>query len=219
MRTLDRDVQEGVGKQSVRVGSTGTADTKKAINELLDSLAADRASFTFVFFNPEHDAKVVSTELDRRVGAKAIAGTTGGEICSNGFEYGRMTGISLHGEHVRATADVIPNLDELSLVPLVHLPEQFARRIGRRLEDLDPKRHCWILLADSSAGVEDLLTPFFKQGAPETKLVGGSLVPGPGKQHARASYHGRVYENAAALVLLEYDRPFELFHHTHLEFG
>ena len=218
IRSATHQPEPGKQDSPIAVGHSTHADTETAVNDLLDQLSADDAAWTFVFFNPTHDARVVSSHLDRRVGAKGIAGSTAGELSNDGFSIESMVGLSLHGPDVRASAEIIPNLRELSLVPLVHLPEQFARRIGRDRDGLDSDRHIWILLADGASGAEDLLTPFFLQGSPVSNLVGGSLVGGEPGQHAHTAFHGRVFRDAAALILLEYDRPFELLHHNHLEF-
>jgi hypothetical protein len=218
MRTLEKQPRPATHRDAVRVGVSHRADTAEAIDELLDQLHADRASFTFVFFSPDHDARTVSRRLDKRVGPRGVGGTTAGELSNLGFSHGTISGMSLHGDHVRVAADVIPNLDELSLLPLVHLPDEFARRLGHTKEDLEPSRHTWMLLSDGLSGNEELLTPFFMQSAPETNLVGGSL--GDESRHERVElvYHGRTYTNAAALLLLEYDGPFEILHHNSLEF-
>ena len=217
MTSLEQIECMGTRSTSVRTGVSDHPRTDVAIHQLLDELEADAAALTFVFFSPEHDARTISTVLDERVGPRGIGGTSGGELSAHGMTEGTITGMSFHGPGVRATADVIPNLDELSLVPLVHLPDQFARRLGRDRDELDPDRHAWLLFADGQSGAEDLVTPFFMQGAPATKLVGGSLGSMEPFESGRSVYHGRVYDNAAVLVLLEYDGPFELFHHCHLE--
>ncbi len=205
-------------RRGVRVAVSDVSDTFEAVGHVLDELRAESAALTLVFFNPNHDASVVRRQLDQRAGARAVAGTTAGEISELGWTHGAIVGISLSGSHVRATIDVIPNLDELSLVPLVHLPEQLAERIGRDQHDLDPNRHIWLLLPDGLSGSEDLLTPFFMQSAPETNLVGGSLADGTNYRNARLVHHGRIYSDAAAVVLLEFNRPFELIHDNHMEF-
>lgn len=217
MTSLDQIERQGTDATDLRVGISETTDTHRAIHELLDELRADTAELTLVFFSSGHDADTISSALDDRVGARGVAGSTGGELSARGFTRGTITGMSLHAPGVRAATEVIPNLDDLSLVPLVHLPDQLAGRLGRERDELDPDRHAWLLFADGHSGAEDLVTPFFMQGAPTTQLVGGSLTNERPTDPGRAIHHGRVYENAALLILLEYEGPFELFHHCHLE--
>lgn len=214
------DEQKGLGSDTnrVRAGFADAEDTERAIHDLLDQLEADTATFTFVFFCPTHNARTVSRVLDRRVDNRGVGGTTGGEISPAGFSIGTMTGLSLHGAETRSTAEVIPNLDELSLVPITQLPGQLAGRIGRSRDELSENRHVWMTIGDNTPAGEDLLTPFFKHTVPSTRLVGGSLVGSDLDASPELVYHGRVYTNATALVLLEYDGPFEVFHHNHLQF-
>jgi hypothetical protein len=205
------------GTANIRVAHSELTETRAAIHELLDKLTADRAEMTFVFFSPSHRADVISDVMDERTGANGVGGTTGGELSDAGFTRGTMTGMSLHAPGAQATAEVIPNLQQLSLVPLVDLPNQFARRLDRDPGTLDPTQHLWLLFADGRSGAESLITPFFMQEAPSKGLVGGSLVGETPTTPARAVYHGRVYEDAALLVLLEYEPPFETFYHSHME--
>lgn len=218
MQTANQKTQQAANSGHVHVGFSDYSDTDMAINHLLDELEAEESELTVVFFSPSYDEKIISRVLDRRLGSRAVAGSTAGEISAQGMVEDTIVGMSLHGSHVRATIDVVPNLDELSLVPLVHLPDQFARRIGRSRQDLDPDRHIWLMLADGLSGAEDLLTPFFMQASPDANLVGGSLADGTRYESVSLSHFGRLYNNAAAIILLEYNRPFELFHENHMEF-
>jgi len=214
-----RGQSESRGDDPFRTGISKARETETAIGEVLDQTRADSAALTLVFFSPRHDASVVSDHLDRRTGPKGLAGTTAGELSSShGFSTGGIVGVSLRASDVRATIDVVPGLDDLSLVSVDQLPSRFAGRFGLDRDDLDPDRHLWLLLADAEPGVEDLLTPFFVRGAPPTRLVGGSLGGATAFDGARIVFHGRTYTDAAALILLEYDRPFGLLHHQHMTF-
>jgi hypothetical protein len=201
----------------VRVARSSESDTAGAISSLLDELGAEDAALTFVFHAPEHDDAIVARHLDRVTGSRGVAGSTAGELSAGGFHEHTMTGMSLHGDGVRAAIEIVPQLRELSLLPLMHLPSQLARGIGCDTSELDPQRHAWILLVDGVSCKEDLLTPFFVQATPKRMtLVGGSLGDGGSFERTRISHYGRVYNDAAAVVLLEYDRPFSVIHHTHM---
>ncbi|MGM0555195.1 MAG: FIST signal transduction protein [Myxococcota bacterium] len=201
----------------VRVGHVRSADTATAIEQLLNQLDAENASLTVVFHSPTHDEAVVARRLDKATGSRGVAGSTAGELAAGGFYEHTMTGMALHGSGVKAAIEIVPQLRELSLLPLMHLPSQLARGIGLETSDLDPERHVWLLLVDGLSCKEDLLTPFFVQSAPKRmSLVGGSLGDGEEFQRTRISHYGRVYDDAAAVVLLEYDRPFSIIHHTHM---
>jgi hypothetical protein len=201
----------------VRVASVQSSDTSTAIDTLLEELDAEHAALTFVFHSPEHDEAIVARSLDAVTGSRGVAGSTAGELSEGGFQSDSMSGMALHGSGVRASVEIVPQLRELSLLPLMHLPAQLARGIGLETSDLDPDRHVWLLLVDGLSCKEDLLTPFFVQAASKRmSLVGGSLGDGEDFQRTRISHYGRVYNDAAAVVLLEYDPPFSVIHHTHM---
>lgn len=202
---------------SVRVASSAEPDTARAVRTLLQELGAATAKLTLVFYGANHDAVLLARELDRVTGGRGVAGSTAGELNSAGFARESMSGISFHGAGVRAAVEVIPQLRELSLIPIVHLPGRLARGIGRMKGELDPERHLWLFLVNGRSGKEDLLTPFFMNAAPRVSLVGATLSDGADDRDARLIHHGRVYRDAAATILLEYDGPFEPFHHVHVE--
>lgn len=203
-------------KASVKVASNTLGDTSAAIDELLDELEATEAKLTLVFYGVSHDDQIIAKALDRATGARGIAGTTAGELGCSGFAQDSMTGISFHGEGVRASVEIIPQLHQLSLVPIVHLPDKLVRGIGRTRPELDPERHLWLFMVDGLSGKEGLLTPFFMQSAPRLGLVGASLGDGEQFNEVHIVHHGRIYRDAAAAVLLEYDGPFVTFKHTHM---
>ncbi|QDG53112.1 hypothetical protein FIV42_20910 [Persicimonas caeni] len=204
-------------KASVKVAANAIEDTARAVTALLDELDAEHAKLTMVFYGGDHDDKVIARALDSTTGARGVAGTTAGELSCKGFSHNSMTGMSFHGDGVRAAVEIVPKLRQLSLVPIVHLPGKLARGIGRSKSELDPERHLWLFMVDGHSGKEGLLTPFFMQAAPRLGLVGASLGDGEDFRHARVAHHGRVYRDAAAAILLEYDSPFETFKHTHME--
>jgi hypothetical protein len=212
----EADVSDLPEQAGVRVASTTVADTADAIEELLDDLGARDAALTLVFYATSHDDQVIARALDKAAGARAVAGTTAGELSCEGFSKDAMTGISFHGEGVRASVEIIPQLDQLSLVPIVHLPDKLARGIGRSRDQLDASRHLWLFLVDGLSGKEGLLTPFFMQAAPRVGLVGASLGDSEEFRAVRLIHHGRVYRDAAATMLLEYDGPFTTFEQNHM---
>ena len=201
----------------VRVASSQAQDTELAMQEVLAAVGAASASFSFVFYSPAHDAEVVASQLEP-FGVRAIAGSTAGEIGPGGFMHGGISAVALHGPHSRAAVRILPHLADFSLLRASGLAAELARDLGHTVDQLDPNRHIWVLLLDGLSGREDFFTPFFATHAPRLPLVGGSF--GDDFQFGRVTlaHDGRVHASAGAVLLLEYDRPFEVIHHTHLEF-
>src|SRR5690554_2741826 len=213
---MKRSVAEQLGSASVQVASNAHPDTQVAIDEILAELDAANAALTLIFYGACHDDQVIARTLEPVTGARGVAGTTAGELNSAGFATNTMTGISFHGSGVRASVELLPQLKELSLIPVVHLPGKLCRGIGRKKSELQPERHLWLFFFNGQSGKEDLLTPFFMNAAPRVNLVGATLADDGDKAGARLVHDGRVYRDAAVTILLEYDGPFEAFHHTHV---
>jgi hypothetical protein len=198
----------------VLVSHASGVETREAIEQVLDEIEAEAAELVLVFFAMSHDADVIAEVLDRRTGARGVGGTTAGELGELGFTVDGISAIALHGTKVRAALEVIPHIDQLSLVPIVNLPDTLARRIGRDKAELSPDRHFWLTLVDGLSGRESLLTPFFAHVSPHLSLIGGALAD-VDFDCVRLVHHGRVFEDAAAFALIEYERPFFTFHVTH----
>jgi hypothetical protein len=205
-------------EQAVHVFHSTARDTRVAVEETLDGVRADSAALTLLFHSPQHDADIVAEVCGRRIGTRGVSGSTAGEITSCGFQHGTMTALALHGPHVRAAATLLPRLEQTSLIPVSAIAARLAERIGRSLDELDPDRHIWMMLYDGLSGQEDFLTPVFATRAPRLPLVGGSFGDEDQFQHVNLVFDGQLYSGAGAVVLLEYDRPFQPLHHTHMEF-
>ena len=202
----------------VHTSSSASADTATAIRATLDEVDAASAAFTYVFFSPKHDPAIVARELHRTVGGRGIAGSTAGEIGPRGFAHGSIVALALHGSHVRASARIVPRLSDFSLLRVSTLAGELAEDLGHSVETLDPSRHMWLLSLDGLSGREDFFTPFFMTYAPRLPLVGGSFADEEAFSCVSLAHGGHLHHGAGAVILLEYDRPFEVIHHTHLEF-
>lgn len=202
----------------VQMASSAAADTATAMREVLEAVGAANAALTQVYFSPRHDAQVVAHELFRYAGPRGFGGTSGGEIGPDGFQDGTIVAIALHGPHVRAGVHLVTGFSSFNLLRVASVTAQLARAIGRDLGSLDPSRHVWMLHLDGLAGREDCFTPYFATHAPRLPLVGGSFADGERMEQVKVVAGGGVHHDAGVVVLLEYDRPFEVLCHTHLEF-
>ena len=203
---------------AVRIAQSDAPETSHAVREVLDAVDAANAVFTFLFYSPRHDPDVIAGEFRRVAGGRGVAGSTAGEIGPRGFSHGSIVAMALHGGHTRAALRLVPQMRDFSLLRASSIAAELAQDLGHPLESLDPSRHIWILLLDGLSGREDFFTSFFSTHAPRLPLVGGSF--GDEEQFTDVSliHDGRVHQGAGAVMLLEYDRPFQVLHHTHLEF-
>jgi len=204
--------------EGVRVASTREPDTRKAIRGLLDALDASESALVLVFYAIRYDSEVVARELHDVMGNRGIAGTTVGEITCEGFTEDGMTAISFSRAVATAAVNVVTSLADVSLVALSSIPGDLAKQMGRSVDELDPERHVWMMLQDGLSGREELVTPFLARHRLNAPLVGGSLAGGRDFGPVELIHDGKIYRDAAAMILLEYRRPFSLIHHTHHEF-
>lgn len=179
------------------------------LHALLDELGADEAAFVLVCYSDGADHEALARVLDRRTEARGVA------VCGLPQTQEGMSGFALHGGGMRAAIEVIPQLDQLSLLALDAVPKRLMRGIGRELGELKAGRHAWLTLYDAQSKREPFLTPLISRWAP-LELVGGSIAT-PKTRQGTILHHGRCWRNAAVVALLESARPMRAMQHTHLE--
>jgi hypothetical protein len=193
---------------AVRSAARAGEPSAAALEALLDELGAEEAAFVLVCYADGGDHEALARVMDRRTGARGVAahGIPGAGA--------GLTGFALHGGGMVAAIEIIPQLEQLSLLALDTVPRRLMRALGRGVEELKPGRHVWLTLFDARARREPFLAPLISRWAP-LELVGGSLA-GPYLRQGALLHHGRLWRNAAAVVLLESALPMRTIQHTHL---
>lgn len=186
--------------------SSSARDTRAALDEILAQLDPSGAELLVLFYSTDHDTRQIARVLDDATGERGVAGSTLHPIADGEFHASGMLGISFRGHGVRAGLEIIPQLEKLSLVTMINLPELLARRIDRTIDQLDASKHLWLTVLDASTKQENLLTPFFSRQGPQLPLIGGALSAAKGEAITLIN-HGRVYQDAAVIILLEYEGP------------
>lgn len=193
--------------------SSSLRDTSAALDEVLAQLDPSGAELLVLFYSTDHDTRQIARALDEATGERGVAGSTLHPLVDGEFHTSGMLGMSFRGHGIRAGLEIIPQLEKLSLVTMINLPELLARRIDRTLDQLDPSKHLWLTMLDASTRQESLLTPFFSRQGPQLPLIGGALSAAKGEEITLIN-HGRVYQDAAVIILLEYEGP-----HAYLNFN
>lgn len=198
----------------IRFAVSHHADTTTSVTQVLTEVAAAQADFTLLFFDETHDPQLIASLLDQHTAERGLGACTR-HLLDQAGDYPRaVMAMSFCDPQIRAVIEIVPQLANLSLLPLVHLPEQMIRRLGRTPDELSAERHLWLTLIDGQATVSTLLVSFFSQLAPKLTLVGGSISSSEPDELCLV-HHGRTYREAAAFVLLEYPFGFETFHCMH----
>lgn len=201
--------------QFTRVGFSNHPDTETAAREVLESLRANESALTLLFYGPNHDPEVAARLLKQYAGDRGVGGSTAGELGDGSFQHGTIVGISISAEIARSAVRAVGNVDATSLLPFRSLGADLAQRLDLELDDLDPARHMWVGLFDGLVAREEMVVPFFARHSSAVPLVGGSLGDEERMEAVTLIHDGQVHRSAAAIVLLEYNRPFRLFHQTH----
>jgi hypothetical protein len=168
------------------------------------------------FSSPVRPLAGVATELARRFPGAIIAGcSTAGEHLDGHHYQGGLVAIGLSSSKLRAAAVMIEGLGAAAPERLrAHVDELFTRLAVDR-DEFDPHRYFCLLFVDGLAGREEAVVPHLADALDGVPLVGGSAGDDMAFRETQVMCNGRAATDAATLVLVESDLPFEILKHQH----
>lgn len=201
------------GPIEVRTGRAARADARGAAAELARTIrGGDGPALTILFASSKAPVdELVATLADALPGHELVGCTTAGEISPDGFHQGAAVALSLRGGLTWTTARV----DGLS--SFTHLDGKQAvaeLRAGLRGGDLGDDT-CTMLLVDGLRGREEMLTASLGAAAPAMRLFGASASDDFRFERTEVFHQGAAHTDAALLVTLRPEVPFELLRLQH----
>ncbi len=192
-------------------------DTRAAIDELAERLAATAGDLVVLFVSPDHDSRAVERAVPECFGeVDVVACSTAGEITPTGIREGSVTGFALPGHEF---AFEIVSIEPLSRLTLRSAAEaatgaraRLEARVGRVLGADDAFA---LLLSDGLSMQEERLAAGVHQGLGEIPLVGGSAGDGTDFVRTWLYHRGSARDDRALLVVVHTSRrilPFKTEH-------
>lgn len=187
-----------------------------AVSELQSSFGGRYISLLLVFFSPHYDATKLARALTNTFSTLPVIGcTTAGEISPDGMAEGSIVAVGFSAETFAFAPRLIQRLDHLSVPDVGTVVRDALHALDRRVGSLGKADTFAIMLADGLSRKEDQLAAAFYEALRGVPLVGGSSADHLTFDQTRLIYNGRVYEDAAVLIVARTQLPFCAFSSDH----
>ncbi|TNE81601.1 MAG: GfdT protein, partial [Gammaproteobacteria bacterium] len=186
-------------------------------DELFEGLYQEQTECVIFFCSVEYDLPALAEALKQRFGETMLIGcTTAGEITPLGICKGSITGFSLPKSHFAVEAALIENLHHFSFSDTKALLQDVMQAFnGKAFMPVQGNSFAFSLL-DGLSIREELVLKSINDSLGEIPLVGGSAGDDLFFQDTQVFYGDRFYRNAAVIILVNTDCPFEVFSTHHL---
>lgn len=201
---------------SVRKGASTATNAAQAAQELFDALFQPGIKFAVFYCAPSYDLPTLARELRQRFGDINLIGcTTAGEITPQGYLQGSLTGVSLAGGGLEASAELI-SLDPFDSLHTVAQVGAQIKRMGVR-NGLPPSATDTFafMLIDGLAMQEEMVVSCVYQHLQGIELIGGSAADDVRFGATQLYYAGQFHQHIALLALVRLDLPFMTFRTQH----
>jgi hypothetical protein len=202
----------------IRRGTASGASEAAVAAELASQIADPEAVFVLAFASATFDPPRMAAALARAFAPVPVFGCTSiGEIGDRGFGCQSVVGVSLSSPGTRLGAACPRHISRNALSGGHQAVLAAAAVLGRRIDELSPKRHVGLCLIDWRSQVEELFIAGAGATAPSISFVGGSASDGiAAEQRSSVFFDGEAVRDAAIVVLLETDVPFRLLVSEHM---
>lgn len=196
-----------------RAAATGDAHEVVEIitNALRRDLAGRRAAAVLFFASAGYAGTDLTGPLTQAFPEAVVMGcSTAGEFTDGVDGVGGVTALALPEGLVVRTAAGITRLGDDVTASTDALITELEGKLGRRLRDLDPRKHLGLVLIDGLHGAEELVNERIGVAAPVLDVVGGSAGDDLAFERTWVSLGSEVSDQGLALLILETSAPFQV---------
>lgn len=202
--------------QRIRKGDSMSLDPQIAAEELYDAIFQENAALTLFYCSPKYDLAALGAELKRRFeGANLVGCTTAGEITSEGYFDGSITGVSLGSDDFTVATGRIEQLNGFEIGDgdgvVQSLKDGFARS---GISPTSNNTFGFLLIDGLSMQEESVVSSLFASLG-DIQLAGGSAGDGERFGETFVYHEGEFHEDSAVFSLIHTNRPFLVFKTEH----
>lgn len=196
----------------VRCASSASEDLAEVVAELKAGLGPDTIQHIIAYFSADYEAEQLLAALTAAFPNIPLSGcSTSGAITPGGmFETGVLL-IAFPYEGFTIYSGLVENVSEFG----VERATELARRLKGHLEVAESgalRRSAFaMMMVDGLSNAEETLVAAVHWAIEQVPLIGGSAGDGLAFQGAVVVHDGRVFADAAVLILVETDVPFRVF--------
>ena len=203
---------------------TEAAAAADAVSEIARAIGTPALSQIVAFFSHDYAPEILANAMEKQFPGVPVAGCSmsGGIAPAGGLDRGLVV-IAFPFERFRIVSTVIDAIDHLDV-------ERTASAVRALCRTLDPvvssreaegpsvdHRHFALSLIDGLANAEETVVSAIAWALDGIPIVGGSAGDDLRFRDAVLLHGGRIHRNAAVLVLVETDVPFEIFKSDNFE--
>ena len=199
----------------VSVGSASGSDTLAALDSLADQIHRDDSALTVFFASSAHDLDALRARALQRFGDSTVIGcTTAGEMGSQGYLDGSITGFSFARGHF-VTETMLLDLESFQIADGRLALNALRDRLRRSGREPSPQNTFAFLLIDGMSRREEVVTHGLHQGLDGISLFGGSAADGGAFETTHVFHDGAFRSRHAVLALVHTTLPFHVFKTQH----
>lgn len=205
----------------IRTATSRADETSQCADELHDALMQPDLCLVLLFVRTNMDLAGFAESLTARFGPDipVVGCTTAGELTSDGFVDGAVTGVSFSASHFAASVLPIHDLDDFSLGQAQELVRTGLLEIADQRPTLTRTQTFGLTLIDGLSYAEESLTSTLHAAMGDIPLFGGSAGDSLHFKQTHILYKGTFHSAMALLILIGSRFPFRVFKTEHFIAG
>lgn len=205
----------GQTRTAIRRADSRSTNVQDAIKELDASLHLQNSALTLFFCANSYCQPDFASAIRDAAGDALVVGcTSAGEIGAAGYARKSIAAMSFPKEDFKAGAALVEGLKDFTS----DQAEQLVRDLRQELKQqgVENMHSCFaLLLVDGMSIAEESLTYRLQEALGEIPLIGGSAGDDYHFERTNVYLDGRFSSDAAVLVVIHTERPWEVFKEQH----
>ena len=201
---------------TIRKADTRSIDPLAAVAELDRDLDFAGSALTVLFCSPNFDLDSVGQEIAKRSdGAPVMGCSSAGEIGSNGYLKGAISGFSFGRDDFKVAVERVDELTDFSTEKSHEISTRIRENLARQGVE-NPGKNCFgFLLVDGLSIMEEQLVFKLQESLGEIPIIGGSAGDNLDFMNTYVYSDGQFSTNTAVLAVVHSKRPWEVFKEQH----
>jgi hypothetical protein len=186
---------------------------QEAARDFRHQLEGVDCALLLVFFSSDRDPVAMASAVSEAFPGIPVAGcSTAGELHAGTMLEGSITLMAFRGGDFRIVADLVEDIHQLTLHRAYETGRQLRGRFAESRRETPARGKSFaIMLVDGLSNREELVVTAARCAIGEIPLIGGSAGDAQLFHEATLIFNGHVVRDAAILLLVETELPFQTF--------
>lgn len=190
----------------VRVALSRAVDAAAAARIAAQQINARDTCFVLAFVPGDRNGAVIAHSLEEALGGVPVFGcSTAGQITTEGYETDALLLLAFPKTHFRCASVLMEPLNPLSTTTAATL----AQRHVQKFSHTAGWNRLGLIFTDGLSKQEDMLISALETTLGDLPIFGGSAGDGLRFEQTYVLHNGHIHHNAAVLLVLETDLPFQ----------